>query len=1306
MGEEQRMSELAATQISKPSDDTAFERCNEILWRCILNDDSAQLFGRRGQKQHGVDIVGHRNGQLDRIVGIQCKLKGDGKALEENEVRDEVTKALTFTPPLSEFIIVTTALDDAKLQALALELSISVSKDRERDLRVQILGWGRLEREIRRHPKAMDAFGPHHTSHITRVEKRISSIPGDTRAVLAPELDAIRNDLSEIKAFTNDKAVQTEHDRQIDQYALLIRNDPKTALTLLNGLLNALGSGTIGRTKFRVIANIAICQLELGDEDAAARGFISAGDYDPGNPRASACKAFGLLLQKDWESVRSFAEARLRSDPGNAGLAACYIHSLIQDDSITDPLDHVSTAVRGTEEVTEAHIRWLMERGEPGAWWETAVNGHKAHPDSGRMQEMRACALLDQAIEHDVGSKRGSLSEAVRSQVQQSIEIFQRQWKEVRERSGCMRTDAISVPINLMVAYRLLGESEEAIRVGTEARIRFPAEVEIREHLALSMAEAGKTDDVLELISGIPVNPQIVVIRYNVAIANEDWSEILSLTSECLEALPKTERPLARAIAAVARVEVAGAVDRRSILEGEQESFVDHTRASVTLAECARRHGFDDLAKHYVHAAGVALRQGDNGFASRRAVAYEAMAQSNPSSAVDALIDQVDLDHDSTELRLLAHALVADYPIRQRAVRFFKDISSEVRSLPTFQILEGALHASTGLPHDAIQPFSAALKQDPSIENLMYLVNAHMRAGNSEAIVPLLQADGVDTLPGSASSRMDLCGALLDLGYTERALDLAYITLVDHLDESTIVRRFLELVLSRREHSGGHAAEEQDRIVRTGSWVRLTQDRRNFEALIGDSTDRPWGHKCDLSNDFVTKAIGCKQGDHFEHTHPVTGATETWTIEETSPRWLRAFHHLSSVFNQRFPDAVGFATMSTGDGDVETALDLVRRKSQVDRAHADLYLVENLPLAFVGAKEPGGGITFAQYIASIGKDVRVCRGTVAELADALRLIARHSDSGVVLDALTAWHIAELGIFDVVVDRLGCVALPASELNCLKSMVRYYEHFGDKEEMRIGYHNEQYIRQVVTVEQQAERLNRLKSRISVISRECVTEPLIIPDTVSRIGDELIRTPAGESLAPGILAGEDRLLLSEDMMLRQLSSKGFGTRGVWLQAVALSALRAESMSLDLYVDVAVHLAKHRHGIVMLDACVIHAAYERDEGDELARLRALSNYVGNEHADPSSHTMIVSEFVNLIWDERAVLSSKVRRATDVMFAALLSRERGGEEARWVAKCHRRLSEAPRLYLLDWCEANSVAVGKLHSSRRRTRDRKSERR
>lgn len=110
------MSLLAATQIPKPADEQALERASVVLWRRLLNDPSVQRNGRRGQRQSGVDLFGIRDGDADWHVGIQCKLNSQGHALSEDEVRGEVTKALTFKPSLKEYYIITTAPDDVAMQ--------------------------------------------------------------------------------------------------------------------------------------------------------------------------------------------------------------------------------------------------------------------------------------------------------------------------------------------------------------------------------------------------------------------------------------------------------------------------------------------------------------------------------------------------------------------------------------------------------------------------------------------------------------------------------------------------------------------------------------------------------------------------------------------------------------------------------------------------------------------------------------------------------------------------------------------------------------------------------------------------------------------------------------------------------------------------------------------------------------------------------------------------------------------------------------------------------------------------------------
>ncbi len=85
------------------------------LWRPRLID--VKKNGRSGQPQAGVDIFG-RDPKKEAWVGIQCKQKGrwPPKVLTIRRIKDEVRKAAKFKPPLSQFIIATTAQRDVKSQ--------------------------------------------------------------------------------------------------------------------------------------------------------------------------------------------------------------------------------------------------------------------------------------------------------------------------------------------------------------------------------------------------------------------------------------------------------------------------------------------------------------------------------------------------------------------------------------------------------------------------------------------------------------------------------------------------------------------------------------------------------------------------------------------------------------------------------------------------------------------------------------------------------------------------------------------------------------------------------------------------------------------------------------------------------------------------------------------------------------------------------------------------------------------------------------------------------------------------------------
>ena len=112
------------------------------LWRPRLI--GAKKHGRSGQPQAGVDIFG-RDPKTEAWVGIQCKQRGQWpkKVLTASEIETEVEQAERFKPPLSHFIVATTAPRDAEVQRLVREMS-----DRRRSkgrFQIDLFSWDDLQ---------------------------------------------------------------------------------------------------------------------------------------------------------------------------------------------------------------------------------------------------------------------------------------------------------------------------------------------------------------------------------------------------------------------------------------------------------------------------------------------------------------------------------------------------------------------------------------------------------------------------------------------------------------------------------------------------------------------------------------------------------------------------------------------------------------------------------------------------------------------------------------------------------------------------------------------------------------------------------------------------------------------------------------------------------------------------------------------------------------------------------------------------------------------------------------------------------
>jgi hypothetical protein len=127
----------STSDLPKPKSWDDFEDITWEIYKRKWQDNHAQKYGRSGQEQNGIDIYGRQNCS-GKYIGVQCKRYEDNK-LTKKIIQEEILKAECFSPPLSEYIIATTASRDTKLQDFV--RSLNEERELENKFPVYIVFW-------------------------------------------------------------------------------------------------------------------------------------------------------------------------------------------------------------------------------------------------------------------------------------------------------------------------------------------------------------------------------------------------------------------------------------------------------------------------------------------------------------------------------------------------------------------------------------------------------------------------------------------------------------------------------------------------------------------------------------------------------------------------------------------------------------------------------------------------------------------------------------------------------------------------------------------------------------------------------------------------------------------------------------------------------------------------------------------------------------------------------------------------------------------------------------------------------------
>jgi hypothetical protein len=143
-----------AVNLCPPRDWQAFERLARDLVGRVLGDVHADLNGRSGQAQAGIDILA-TDRKSGAAVGVQCRRRGDTsdawrRVPTEAELREEIGKARTYRGKLNRFVLLTSGPNDVRLKQVAAELT--EQHRTEGRFEVLVHAWDWIEAQLAQHP--------------------------------------------------------------------------------------------------------------------------------------------------------------------------------------------------------------------------------------------------------------------------------------------------------------------------------------------------------------------------------------------------------------------------------------------------------------------------------------------------------------------------------------------------------------------------------------------------------------------------------------------------------------------------------------------------------------------------------------------------------------------------------------------------------------------------------------------------------------------------------------------------------------------------------------------------------------------------------------------------------------------------------------------------------------------------------------------------------------------------------------------------------------------------------------------------
>lgn len=1232
---------MSEIQLPPPNSWKEFENLCFQLFKKEWNDPFIQRNGREGEVQNGVDIFGN----LDNLsIGIQCKGKNiyPQANLTKSEILIEIEKAKKFNPALKNFIIITTAPRNSKLQ----EFVRLQSKELENQgfFKLFLFFWHDINERLAIHFDLIRTFYPfyftYETEAITQIKEGTEELKVDSGLIIQ-SVNEIKLALSST-VFAKLDSDQIDHKAEIEYAKQLIKSHkPETALEYLKTLHDKKWDIASNISKYHILRTMGSSLYRMGKFSEAADKFIEAFDYNREDEKANSNLALAFSIKQQNDKCLEVTEKIIHQNKSNVEAYSLRIAN--ESIETKDKIKKIPKQIINESEILHAiAFSFLKEKNylQAEKFFELAVKNDKVGiPD---FKANLASCKLEVIDNKDVIKKEINTAQALKEIVillTEAIETL-KNTEEIKYKYSWI--------INRGLAKKIKGDIK------------------------------GAEDDFLLALEYNP-DDRIAKIDFAVLKFEKNHKEGIEFLEELVNSDNSIQAKLL--LADFYRIDKLF-VEAESLLDvlSLDELNDKHRESYFRIKESI--YFEQGLQEKVQEISAKRLEERPQDIIARVDSAIRSMKNNNSQLATAKLLESISYLEDNTPLyerKLLSEALYHN-KLYAEAIGVFEtfvnkdekndqskmlldsyyktrkwdkalDLCTQLRKSDDKDAklldMETYIYEQMGNLEKACLIYEEYLKKYNDISVLTKLGFLYYKARYGSKLNNLLKSN-ITHKDLTFEEKIQLAYLFSVSEYNQLFRDLVYDLRRNYFNISKAHSTYIWLFLER----GSKDLDLLDPKTVTNNTVVFLKMGNETKYYILDDIESADLSKREINSqsELYKKLLNHVAGDNVElFSNDYT--SEIWEITQIKSKYIHALHESMINFNEQFPQDKSLQKVTFDPSDISKTLTLLAKDSE-KRKHGfkeflNFYKDGKITIGMLAKNMHNNIIEIWGYLTQDEKIGLINKNSKGSEKESFSLDAPHKQN-IVID-LTA--IITLVSCDVNLKKLKNslrFLVCQHSVDEINALIEEKSKFKSNAGFTIFSEEEKLYRQDITAESRENELMYLNGLLNFIKDYCRVEP-IIASTISEFEnyDEIREVMDSSSLFSVLLAKQtNAILYSDDQMLRNLAFTEECIQGIWTQYFLQKLYHNNFLSLEEYnqkIGILVEL-NYRHTSISAETLV--QSFKDSNWLLSNRNQKLFNILRGLNCDDNSAIVVSVNFVFELW--HAIVSSEKR---DSIFVDLVN-------------------------------------------------------